>query len=82
VYSGDLMHPRLALWAVGVVAAFAVMAMVLLLLLPAPHTRGHYLAAGTVPTGILLLIAKVRLERERARPRGLAVRHITPERRT
>jgi hypothetical protein len=77
VYSGDLVHSRLALWCAGLAAVFAAMVMLMLLLLPAPHTRGHYLAAGTAPTGILLLAAKIRLDRERARPRGAAVRHVT-----
>lgn len=54
--------------AVGCVAAAALFLMVL----PTPHTRAHYLIAGTAPSiaGLIALLA--RTERERKRARGIS----------
>ena len=60
--------------AVGLVAA----AMLLLMVLPAPHTRAHYLIAGTAPTLAALLALLARTHRERKQhSAGLAVRRAT-----
>ena len=62
------------------VAALSFIGVVLAILgvLPVPHTRIHYLIAGTTPTGIGLAVAIVWVERQRLRRRR-PVRRVTAE---
>ena len=78
IYSGSLGPRRVALLGLGTALTFAAIVLVVLRLLPSPHTRIHYLIAGTTPTGLGLLAAKAWIERTRFRPRGLPVRRIFP----
>jgi hypothetical protein len=68
---------RIALLAFGAVTACVAAAALMLMVLPTPHTRAHYLIAGTSPTiaGLIALLA--RTHRERTRPRRMAVRRVS-----
>ena len=59
-----------------VALSFITVVLAILGLLPAPHTRIHYLIAGTTPTGIGLAAAIVWVERQRLRRRK-PVRRVT-----
>ena len=74
VYRGTGEGLRIALTAFGAVTGCVLAAVLLLLVLPAPHTRTQYLIAGTAPTTIGLIAILLRTQRERSRPRGMAVR--------
>ncbi len=69
IYSGSLGRRQIGLMVIGMALAFAAIVVVVLRLLPLPHTRLHYLIAGTTPTGLGLIAARVLIERKRFRPR-------------
>ena len=55
----------------------------MVMVLPKPHTRPHYLLAGTAPVTLGLAALLARTQRERARIRPMPVRRATtsvPER--
>jgi hypothetical protein len=70
IYSGNLGPRRVALLAVTLVFSFTALVLAVLSVLPTPHTRAHYLLAGTTPTCIGLVAALVWNERQRARAAG------------
>jgi hypothetical protein len=78
VYRGRGLEFRIALLAflaaVGCIASSALLLMVL----PNPHTRAHYLVAGTAPTVAGLIVLLARTHRERARMDTLGVRRTRP----
>jgi hypothetical protein len=78
IYSGELGPQRVALLAVALVFSFAALVLGVLSILPAPHTRTHYLIAGTTPTCIGLVAALVWIERKRIRPMTV-VRRVSSE---
>jgi hypothetical protein len=55
-------------------------AALLLMVLPRPHTRVHYLVAGTAPAiaGLLALLARTQRERARSRSHWVARRAGSP----
>jgi hypothetical protein len=69
---------RIALLAIALAFSFTALALAVLTVLPAPHTRAHYLLAGTTPTCIGLVAALV-WERRRIRPLAQSVRRAPAE---
>jgi hypothetical protein len=55
---------------VGLIGAAAL----LLMILPAPHTRAHFLIAGTAPTLLALIALLAWTRKDHIRPRSLNVR--------
>lgn len=74
VYRGKASGLRIALVASGSAAALIASAALLLLILPAPHSRAHYLIAGTAPTLIALGALLARTHKDRTHMRSLTVR--------
>jgi hypothetical protein len=70
IYSGNAGRRRIAMLTAGLAVTFTAIVLMVLRLLPAPHTRTHYLIAGSAPTGIGLLAALIWVERKRFRRRG------------
>jgi hypothetical protein len=79
IYRGKPRFMRIALLAFGATAGLIAAAALLLMVLPTPHTRAHYLIAGTTPTLAALLALMARTQRERKRPQGFAVRRAASE---
>ena len=79
IYSGSFGRGQIAMLLIGIAVTFAAIVLVVLGLLPTPHTRIHYLIAGTTPTGLGLLAARAWIERQRLRTRGLTVRRVSPD---
>ena len=79
VYRGKAAGFRIALIAFAALAVFVASSALLLMVLPSPHTRAHYLLAGTAPTVIGLLAALVRTQRDRGKVRSLPVRRVRAE---
>lgn len=73
VYRGSGTSLRIALWAFAATAICMMAAALILMVLPRPHTRFHYLVAGTAPAiaGLLALLARTQRERTRSRSRWL-----------
>ena len=67
----------MALLALAASAGLVAAAVLLLIVLPAPHTRAHYLIAGTAPSlaGLSALLA--RTQRDRKHPKSFAVRRAS-----
>jgi hypothetical protein len=78
IYRGTGNGLRIAFTAFGAAAGCVAGAVVLLMLLPRPHTRAHYLIAGMTPTVLGLFGMLVWIQRERTRPRSWVVRRATP----
>ena len=78
IYRGKPSYLRIALVAFGATVGLIAAAALLLMVLPAPHTRAHYLVAGTAPTLAALFALLARTQRERNRPQGFAVRRAAP----
>ena len=76
VYRGNAAGLRVALVAFMAMTAFVASSALLLLVLPAPHTRGHYLLAGTAPTVAGLLAMLVWTQRQRGKVRPMPVRRV------
>ena len=74
VYRGKASGLRIALAASGSAAALIGAAALLLMVLPVPHTRAHFLIAGTAPTIAALIALLARTHKDRTRPRSLTVR--------
>jgi len=72
VYRGTGNGLRIALTAFAAAVGCVAAAALFLMVLPTPHTRAHYLIAGTAPSiaGLIALLA--RTERERKRARGIS----------
>ena len=78
IYRGNGNELRIALTAFAAIAGCVAGAVLLLLLMPKPHTRVHYLIAGMTPTILGLVAMLVWVQRERTRPRSWVVRRVTP----
>ena len=52
-------------------------AVLLLVILPTPHTRLHYMVAGLGPALVVLLVIGARTERDRARVQRWDARRVT-----
>jgi hypothetical protein len=78
IYRGRGYGLRIAFTAFSAVAACIAGAVLLLMLLPKPHSRAHYLIAGMTPTILGLFGMSVWIQRERTRPRSWVVRRATP----
>jgi hypothetical protein len=76
VYRGRASALQIASLAFGAAAGLIGSAALLLMVLPAPHPRAHYLIAGTAPTlaALLAVLARTQQERKRTRPVGQASR--------
>jgi hypothetical protein len=70
VYSGNLGRRQVVLFGFALPLAFAAIVLAVLGLLPAPHTRIHYLIAGTTATCIGLVAAAL-ADRKRSSTRFL-----------
>lgn len=79
VYRGSASFLHIALLALGAAVALVAAALLLLMVLPAPHARGHYLIAGTAPTLAALLALLARTHRDRKHTRGFAVRRAASQ---
>jgi hypothetical protein len=78
IYRGTGNGLRIAFMAFAAAAGCVAGAVLLLMLLPKPHTRAHYLIAGMTPTVAGLIAMLVHIQRERARPRSWVVRRASP----
>jgi hypothetical protein len=78
IYKGRASALQIALLAFGATAGLIGAAALLLMVLPMPHTRAHYLIAGTAPTLAALLALLARTQQERKRTRNFTVRRATP----
>ena len=78
IYRGKASGLQIALLACGAAAGLVGAAALLLMILPTPHTRAHYLIAGTAPTFAALLALLARTQQKRKRWRSFAVRRSTP----
>lgn len=67
---------RIALGAFGAAVWCLMAAALILMVLPRPHPRVHYLIAGTAPAvaGLLALLARTQRERARSRSRWVVRR--------
>jgi hypothetical protein len=65
IYSGTLARRQVALLSISIVLAFAAIVLLVLRLLPGPHTRLQYLIAGTTPTVLGVAMAMVFIRRSR-----------------
>ena len=72
IYSSSLGRWQIVPLAISMALAFAAIVALALRLLPAPHTRIHYLIAGTIPTGLGVLSAIAWIEYRRFKPRRTA----------
>ena len=77
IYSASFRPRQYVLILIGFTCTFAAIVMSVLGLLPSPHTRFHYLIAGTIPTCLGLVSARIWLERKRLQLRKLAVRRVS-----
>ena len=59
IYSGSLARRQVGLLAISMALAFTAIVMLVLRLIPGPHTRLQYLIAGTVPTALGMMAAMV-----------------------
>jgi hypothetical protein len=59
IYSGSFERRQFGMLAISTALAFAAIVMLVLRLLPGPHTRLQYLIAGTTPTALGLVAAMV-----------------------
>jgi hypothetical protein len=78
IYRGRGNGLRIAFTAFGAATACVAGAVLLLMLLPKPHNRAHYLIAGMTPTVLGLFGMAVWIQRVRTRPRSWVVRRATP----
>src|SRR5690349_20583377 len=81
IYSASFRPRQYVLVLIGVTCSFATV-VAALGLLPSPHTRFHYLIAGTIPTCLGLVSARIWLERKRLQFRKFAVRRASAEERS
>ena len=79
VYRGSASFLHIVLLALGAAVGLAAAALLLLMVLPTPLTRAHYLIAGTAPTLAALLALLARTQRDRKQTRGFAVRRAASQ---
>ena len=65
IYSGSLARRQVGLLAISIALAFTAIVMLVLRLLPGPHTRLQYLIAGTTPTVLGLATAMIWIRKGR-----------------
>jgi hypothetical protein len=70
IYAGDIGPRRVAMLAIALAFSFTALVLAVLAALPLPHTRGHYLFAGAVPTLLGLSAVLIWLRRAPAARSG------------